>query len=324
MPAAIRSMRPTISRNELAWLATLDDVESRIVFTEPRGNKRAYRVEAGPFDAEFLRSLPKRDWTLLVHDVDKHLPSMRRLFRYVSFIPDWRIDDLMISFAAPGGSVGPHMDKYDVFLCQGIGVRAWRFATGNVEADPSASDDLALLQEFGHGDSCRAGKGDVLYLPPDVPHWGVAKRACLTYSIGMRAPTFYADPDLRLSEARPGYLSPQALRRAGSHAEMLGSSVTELKQWLRPDAPAPSDIASILATSSAPQRLRLHGMTRIAYDDGAVYVNGAARPLQPSERAALQALCERRRLDRSSATGIGHECLQWLLEQGTFEQIDLE
>lgn len=317
-------MRPTISRNELAWLATLDDVESRIVFTERRQDRRHYRVESGPFEPEYLRALPKRDWTLLVHDVEKHLPGMRRLLLQVPFIPDWRIDDLMISFAAPGGGVGPHLDNYDVFLCQGIGSRDWRFTSDQVAEDPSASAELALLREFEHGNACHARKGDVLYLPPGVPHWGTAERACITYSIGMRAPAFYEDPDLQLDEIRPGYISPQALSRAGCHAKALGPSVTELKQWLRPDAPEPAQIAAILASPSLPQRLRLHGMARIAFDDKAIYVNGAARALEESDRAPVAMLCERRRLERDSATMLGTGCLQWLLEQGAFEQVDQE
>ena len=324
MPGAIEPMRPSVSRNELAWLATLEDVESRIVFTEWRDDKRHYRVESGPFDPEFLQALPKRDWTLLVHDVEKHLPSMRRLLLQVPFIPDWRIDDLMISFAAPGGGVGPHQDNYDVFLCQGIGMREWRFTTAQVAEDPSASAELALLQEFADGDSRLAKQGDVLYLPPGVPHWGTAQRACITYSIGMRAPAFYADPDLRLNEVRPGYISPQARSRAGRDADRLGPGVTELKSWLQPDRPEPVEIAAILASRSARHRLRLHGMARIAYDDSTVYVNGAARALEDSERAAVARLCEQRRLDRASTATLEDACLQWLLEQGAFEQVDQE
>mgnify|MGYP001547649668 FL=1 len=180
MPQAIKSMRPSITRNELAWLATLDDVESRIVTTIRENERTRYYVESGPFEAAFLGALPGRDWTLLVHDVEKHLPAMRRLFRQVPFVPDWRIDDLMISFAAPGGGVGPHRDNYDVFLCQGIGVREWRVSTDNIAEDAAASDQLVLLREFA-GDACHTAQtGDVLYLPPGVAHWGIAQRACMS------------------------------------------------------------------------------------------------------------------------------------------------
>ena len=216
MLQAVPRLRPTVTRNELAWLATQNDVESRIVFTDRGGDRIRYRAESGPFDGEFLAQLPKRDWTLLVHDVEKHLPVMRRLFALVPFVPDWRIDDLMVSFAAPGGGVGPHRDNYDVFLCQGIGIREWRITADDIPLDPGASDDLALTREFESGECFEARAGDVLYLPPGVVHWGTASRACLTYSIGMRAPQlsdldaelpdveghnpFYADPDLAADE----------------------------------------------------------------------------------------------------------------------------
>ena len=187
MPGAKSPLRPSVTRNELAWLATLDDVESRIVFTDRDGDRLRYRVVNGPFDADFLASLPKRDWTLLVHDVEKHLPALRALFDLVPFVPDWRIDDLMVSFAAPGGGVGPHRDNYDVFLCQGIGAREWRVSLDAIGDDTDASADLALLRAFD-GSRFDTREGDVLYLPPGAAHWGTAQRACITYSIGMRAP----------------------------------------------------------------------------------------------------------------------------------------
>ena len=189
LPGGLERVRPAVTRNELGWLATLEDVESRLVFTERQhGDDRVrYSAETGPFDPDYLSALPKRDWTLLVHDVEKHLPVMRKLFTHVPFVPDWRIDDLMVSFAAPGGGVGPHRDNYDVFLCQGIGIREWHVATTSVADDPKASDDLALTEAFV-GQTHTARQGDVLYLPPGVAHWGTAARASITYSIGMRAP----------------------------------------------------------------------------------------------------------------------------------------
>ena len=119
---------PVLEPDELAWLATLPDVESRLVFTEGTRANARYRVEHGPFEEQRLSELPQSNWTLLVQDVEKHLPDFRQWFECVTFVPDWRIDDLMISFAAPGGSVGPHQDNYDVFLCQGMGRREWRLA----------------------------------------------------------------------------------------------------------------------------------------------------------------------------------------------------
>ena len=319
MPQAVDSLRPSISRNELAWLATCDDVESRIVFCDRQHTQARYRAETGPFDAEFLQALPARDWTLLVHDVEKHLPAMRRLFALVPFVPDWRIDDLLVSFAAPGGGVGPHRDNYDVFLCQGIGIREWRFTTKDVADDTSASEDLQLTAEFD-GDACHAARqGDVLYLPPGVAHWGTATRACMTYSIGMRAPDGYADPDLSSSEAQPGYLSPQALGRAGQHADELGTSVTQTKEWLRPDAPAGDDIRRLLDSPAKLCRLSLHGMARIAFDDSRIYLNGITRSGVESDLKCVRELCARRRMDRRLLNIITPDLFTWLLSNGAFE-----
>ena len=319
MPGAVEGMTPTVTRNELAWLATLDDVESRIVFTRRADRQTRYHAETGPFEEAFLRALPKRDWTLLVHDVEKHLPAMRKLFNYVPFVPDWRIDDLMVSFAAPGGGVGPHRDNYDVFLCQGIGLREWRYTTGPVDEDPLASDDLALLQAFGDGEPHITRKGDVLYLPPGVAHWGTAQRACLTYSIGMRAPDFYADPDLKLHEIRPGYLSPEAKIRADKDAPSLGRRVTELKDWLRPQAPEDEEIEALMKTPRSLRKLKLHGMTRIAYDDENLYVNGTAQSIDRRTVSLAAELCARRRLSRALVNDLEPACLRWLLAQGAFE-----
>ena len=301
MPQAVARLRPSVTRNELAWLATQDDVESRIVFTDRSGDRLRYHADTGPFEASFLEQLPKRDWTLLVHDVEKHLPVMRRLFALVPFVPDWRIDDLMVSFAAPGGGVGPNRDNYDVFLCQGIGVRQWRITAADIAADPEASDDLALAREFEGGDRFAAREGDVLYLPPGVVHWGTATRACLTYSIGMRAPQlsdldaglpdqeqhnpFYGDPDLCADEARPGYISKAAAARAlrllgGAPgpaldiAAALGRCATQSKDWLAPERPGDHEIDAVLARLERGASLPVHGMARIAFDDAHVYVNG--------------------------------------------------
>lgn len=243
MPRAADGIQPSITAGELAWLATQDDVESRLVFTKRESNGTRYEVRHGPFPNDVLSSLPRQDWTLLVQDVEKHLPDFRALFAVVDFIPDWRIDDLMVSFAAPGGSVGPHRDNYDVFLCQGEGVREWHIGDTEKVMDDESSNELSLLKPFLDKNPQSASEGDILYLPPGVPHWGLAKEFCMTYSIGMRAPNlaelhagaarlfedlddvtakssvagvdvFYEDPDLTVEEAIPGLISDAAIHRA--------------------------------------------------------------------------------------------------------------
>ena len=317
MPRATQRLRPALSRNELAWLATLPDVESRIVFVERHHGKTRYRAETGPFDAAFLGKLPKRDWTLLVHDAEKHLPQLRRLFALVPFIPDWRIDDLMISFAAPGGGVGPHVDTYDVFLCQGIGERDWRYSTEPVQADSSASDTLQLTAEFPGDARFRTHHGDVLYLPPGVAHWGTATKACMTCSIGMRAPSFYADPDLRVDEAIPGYISAAAGKRAGDKAGELGLWATETKEWLTPDTLSAADAETLMSDLAA--SWPLHGMARLACDDERLYLNGRGTILPATDRDGILELCRRRRLTPALHRALTGGTLRWLLQNGAFE-----
>jgi len=346
MQHALPRVRPSISRNELAWLATLDDVESRLVFTERDAEQTRYVAETGPFDNEFLAALPRRDWTLLVHDVEKHLPAMRKLFALVPFIPDWRIDDLMVSFAAPGGGVGPHRDNYDVFLCQGIGEREWHVTSEDIGPNPMASDDLALTENFA-GEQHLVHDGDVLYLPPGVAHWGTARRACMTYSIGMRAPQlsdlseqlsetegrnpFYVDPALDVSESTIGYISPASVRRA-MHllqstddefervAVTLGRFVTETKDWITPDPLSEEDATSLLIELRRGARLDVHGMARIAFDDRNLYVNGRNMALPEEARPLVAQICARRRY-RGSARAVEtwRNLLKWMLKMGTFE-----
>ncbi len=347
LPQAAERLRPTVTRNELAWLATLDDVESRLVSVERRGRRARYRAVNGPFAPEELADLPARDWTLLVHDVEKHLPVMRRLFALVPFIPDWRIDDLMVSFAAPGGGVGPHRDHYDVFLCQGIGIREWRVTERDVADDPGASDDLALTEEFETGVRHVAKAGDVLYLPPGVVHWGTAMRACITYSIGMRAAQlsdldgalpdrehenpFYADPDLAIHEAGPGRISREAVRRAADlHgaadddpdriARSLGRFATETKDWITPDVAAPDDAGRVLDALRDGASVEVHGMARIAFDGSRAYVNGHCRSLPAGTTDFIADICASRRLRGPLPDARGHaELVRWMLESGAFD-----
>jgi 50S ribosomal protein L16 3-hydroxylase len=312
MPGAIDMLVPSLPPGELAWLATQDDVESMLIFTEHGPEQTRYRVESGPFDDDLLSGLPQKNWTLLVQDVEKHLPDFARLLALAAFIPDWRIDNLMISFAAPGGSAGPHKDNYDVFLCQGSGHREWRLAAlqdSSVSQPESGNcEQLSLLPPFTDPAPLRTKNGDVLYLPPRIPHWGIASDACMTYSVGMRAPAlgelrlcfarefpddenpfprradesqvFYTDPGLMLTESVPGQLSAPAVDRCRelvarsvavterALAITLGCVATDLKAWLVPEAPSADEIAAVLREEAPEQALPVHGMSRIAWWTG--------------------------------------------------------
>lgn len=183
-PAALPGFRPPITPDELAGLACEEEVESRLVIGDVATR---FTLEHGPFEEDRFEQLPHRDWTLLVQDVDKHVPEVARLLEPFRFLPDWRIDDIMISFAAPGGSVGPHTDQYDVFLLQARGRRRWQLAE-RFSPELRSDCDIKVLQRFESERELIAEPGDVLYLPPNVAHFGLALDEALTFSIGFRAP----------------------------------------------------------------------------------------------------------------------------------------
>ena len=214
--------------DELAGLACEPEVESRLVV----GAQGSWAVEHGPLaEARFAR-LGQEPSTLLVQAVDHHVPEVAALIEPFRFIPNWRIDDVMVSYATDGGGVGPHYDQYDVFLIQGNGRRRWR--VGQLCTDSSRllpHDELRLLEEFHATDEWLLEPGDILYVPPRFAHDGVAVGDdCMTYSVGFRAPARselishyvddlvaeledddrYADPGLA-SQTNPGEISADAL-----------------------------------------------------------------------------------------------------------------
>lgn len=184
MASALPGFVSPLSADELAGLACEPEVESRLVLGS---RETSWRLEHGPFEEQRFRDLPERDWTLLVQDVDKWLPEFAPLLEPFRCIPDWRIDDIMVSFAAPGGSVGPHTDQYDVFLLQAQGRRRWQLSE-QFDASLQPDVDLKILQNFQAEQEFVVEPGDILYLPPGVAHFGVALDECLTFSIGFRAP----------------------------------------------------------------------------------------------------------------------------------------
>ena len=346
---------PTLEPDEVAWLATQEDVESRLVITDKRQRSVRYRVQNGPFTENELRALPASDWTLLVNDVEKHLPDFRCWYRLVPFIPDWRIDDVMISVAAPGGSVGPHRDNYDVFLCQCAGERHWSISEQSVT--DSTNKHLALVEPFEGDGEILAIEGDAIYLPPGIAHWGVARSLSVTLSIGMRAPTlaelqqflghesgartkaddaiFYADADLRPGEAQPGQISRRSLDRARHlfsdatrplNADLeiaFGCAVTSLKAWLVPDPPEDPDVESLLQTFHAGDFLFVHGMSRLAWLDcgehALVFLNGACLKCPVALVPGIRHMAEMRNLSRDCfGMTSSEELVEWLVAHAAF------
>lgn len=185
---ALPGFDPILTVEELAGLACEEEVESRLV--EQQGETGPWQCRHGPFSEADFAALPLSHWTLLVQDVDKHVPELARIMRRFNFIPDWRRDDLMVSFAPVGGSVGPHTDSYDVFLLQAMGTRRWQISHEPLlEAEFIDGLDLKILQQFEPDQSWDLQPGDMLYLPPHFAHHGVALNDCMTFSIGFRTPT---------------------------------------------------------------------------------------------------------------------------------------
>ena len=184
---AIPDFESSIDADELAGLALEEEVESRLVIEH---GERPWELRRGPFAEDAFSTLPEREWTLLVQAVDQFVPEVAELLEQFRFLPSWRIDDVMISFAAPGGSVGPHFDNYDVFLLQAQGKRNWKIGQMCSSESPLLQHaDLRILAEFEESAEWVLEPGDMLYLPPRLAHFGIAEDDCMTYSVGFRAPS---------------------------------------------------------------------------------------------------------------------------------------
>lgn len=201
-PLLIRQALPRfdtpLPADELAGLSLEPETTPRLIIQDADG---AYHLEHGPFQPDRFATLTGNDWSLLVTDVEKHLPELASYLQPFTFLPGWRIDDLMVSYAPVGASVGAHIDEYDVFLLQASGSRRWSIEAPAAEGYEMVSDsDLKLLAAFCPTESWELDPGDLLYLPPGIPHHGVAStEPCTTWSIGFRAPTT-ADFVMRMAE----------------------------------------------------------------------------------------------------------------------------
>ncbi len=243
-----QSWRNPLSPDELAGLACEDHVESRLI-TQLSDD---WNAEHGPLPETRFGELGKSPWTLLVQAVDHHVPEVAALIEPFRFIPNWRIDDVMVSYASDGGGVGPHFDHYDVFLIQGLGQRWWQI--GGMCDDQTAlrsHEDLLLLANFEAAEEWILDPGDMLYIPPGFAHNGVAVGAdCMTYSIGFRSPSRkelignwcddllpkmtdddrYCDPDLSI-QSNPGEISASAVDRLHAMLTEKLTDRTAFAQW---------------------------------------------------------------------------------------------
>ena len=229
---ALPDISPPIAADVLAGLACEEGVESRLVIQGKTDQE--WELKHGPFNDEIFSKLPKSHWTLLVQAVDHWVPEAVNLLNLFDFIPRWRIDDLMISYASDGGGVGPHFDNYDVFLIQISGKRKWEIGGIYNEDAPLRPDmPVSILRDFEAVKTWSLEPGDILYLPPGVGHNGIAEgNDCMTCSVGFRAPSHneilreytdyigenlsealrYEDPDL-IAQANAGEITTQTLEK---------------------------------------------------------------------------------------------------------------
>ncbi len=249
-PLLIRQAFPhfqsPITPDELAGLACEPNAEVRLILE--KGGKKPWEVRYGALKEKDFAKLPKTHWTFLVQEVNKHIPEIEDILDRFNFVPAWRVDDLMISYAVPYGSVGPHLDSYDVFLLQAHGQRRWEISHDNGELIPNL--DLKILKEFIPEQSWVLDVGDMLYLPPNIAHNGVALTECMTFSIGFLAPTHtdivssfvhdmsadwdenlrYSDPDLKLQN-EVGEITTNALQKIQTIIRSLPVDESAINQW---------------------------------------------------------------------------------------------
>lgn len=211
-------------------LSARSDAYSRLM-VRLDGNHR-WDVREGPFSKAVFEKMPDSQWTLLIQEVDRLVPEVREMLQVVSFLPNWRLDDIMISYAANGGGVGAHTDNYDVFLLQGYGRRRWQINTVPVvEENLIEGIDVSILADFVPDCDWVLEPGDMLYLPPKIAHHGVALGPCMTFSIGCRAPgalefvTGLLDNVLSEMDPEERYSDPHL--KPGRHPGLLGDQVVE-------------------------------------------------------------------------------------------------
>jgi len=341
-PLVVRDALPDfhspLSPEELAGLACEQGVESRIILEE--GGAHPWELRHGPFASEDFLDLPDTHWTLLVQEVDRLIPEVGALLDHFRFLPDWRLDDIMVSYAPTHGTVGPHIDNYDVFLLQGAGHRRWQIGTEPVANEEIVPDlDVRILADFEADEEFVLGPGDLLYLPPRVAHYGVATDdQCMTYSVGFRAPRHQdlvahflqhavetIDPDARYSDPdldpvdHPGELHREAREKVRDLLRDLVRDDAALDRWLgkyltRParDREAVSPEASVSASElvdllRAGQDLRPGPVARLAFighDDGSatLFANGSLIELPPDLAYAARLVTGRQHIPSATLT----------------------
>jgi 50S ribosomal protein L16 3-hydroxylase len=298
MKRAFSPMPELITPDEVAGLSCDPRIESRLILE--KGGKAPWELRRGPFKPSLFSKLPKKHWTILVNGVDRFVPSLNGFLDNFSFIPFWRIDDVMISVAYDKGNVGAHVDNYDVFLVQGAGKREWM-----IEDKPVLEDDfvpglpIRLLRKFKPTHRWVLEPGDILYLPPRFPHHGIAQGdRCMTISVGFRAPSInelingivtdalarnddsvrYGDPELQ--PQAPGEIPKETIHKIRTILSKELLSEERIGEWLgRYVSESYTDVklqAARKLLSAAALRAQLKGAEAVIRAEGArcVYMQG--------------------------------------------------
>jgi len=325
-PLLVRQALPNfgdwLNRESLSELACQENSEGRLV----QFKRGECKLEYGPFEPETLQALPKRNWSLLVSGVNHLLPEADWLLHRFDFIPAARLDDLMVSFAPPGGGVGPHFDSYDVFLIQGQGRRRWEISAQDdlttVEGAP-----LRILKEFRVDESWELEPGDMLYLPPQLAHNGVALTDCMTWSVGFRAPKaeeivnqfltylqdklelpgMYDDPDLKRSkhvaEIPTTMLdwTEKTIRAAARWdkadiTDFLGRYLSEPKAHVYFDPPERPKSLAAFTKAIQKKGLALDARSQMLFRGEAFFINGERLEASPGLSNMLKQLADKRYL----------------------------
>jgi 50S ribosomal protein L16 3-hydroxylase len=327
---ALPGFKALLTPAELFALAAREDVESRLI-TKAKGD---WKMQNGPFAR--LPTLKQKEWTLLVQGVNLHDDQADALLRRFRFIPDARLDDLMISYAGDNGGVGPHFDSYDVFLLQAEGQRRWQIGRQDdltlVDGAP-----LKILRNFEPAETFVLEPGDMLYLPPHYAHDGVALGPCMTYSIGFRAPAYqelgeafldfmvetidlpgrYTDPDLKPTAA-PAEISKVMLSRIADELNkvrfteedigiFLGEYLSEPKASVFFDPPLKEFSASGFAQACAKRGIALSRKSQMLYRGRTIFINGESFDADSRDAALLKALANARKLDGEALEGASRD-----------------
>jgi 50S ribosomal protein L16 3-hydroxylase len=331
---AIPGFVPCLNRTELVALAGQEGVESRLIVDSAKG----WRMKHGPLTKRSLPPLGQKKWTFLVQGVDLHHDGVHALMQQFRFVPDARLDDLMISYATDGGGVGPHFDSYDVFLLQAHGQRRWRIGRQkDLSLQPGVP--LKILQNFEAEEEFVLNPGDMLYLPPKYAHDGIAEGECMTWSIGFRAPqqgelarelllgladeafdglgeALYRDPS-QVAVSSPAVIPPaladfarqvveKALKNPHLLESLLGEYLTEPKSNVWFDG-----TEAALDLSSGVQ---LDRRTKMMYDDRHVFINGESFRVGGKDARFLRQLADERVLCAASCIILSDSAQEALLD----------